>query len=172
MNTLNALNKIMYRRIRMAKIIPTTYNYIMNFDGCSKGNPGHAGGGAVIYKDNQEIWSEHKYLGNYKTNNQAEYGSLLIGLYQARSLSIKSLLVLGDSEIVINQMMQKYRVKSPNLIPLHKEASEITKYFDNILFMHVYREQNTRADELSNLGISTLFEYEKSKKQTSLTIFQ
>lgn len=154
----------MHRRIRIAKIIPTAYNYIMNFDGCSKGNPGHAGGGAVIYKNNKEIWSEYKYLGNYQTNNQAEYGSLLIGLYRARSLSIKSLLVLGDSEIVINQMMQKSRVKSPNLIPLHKEANEISKYFDDILFMHIYRQQNARADELSNLGISTLFNYEKSKK--------
>lgn len=153
----------MYRRIRMAKIIPTTYNYVLNFDGCSKGNPGHAGSGAVIYHNNQEIWSEYKYLGNYKTNNQAEYSALINGLYNARTLSIKSLLVLGDSEIVINQMTKKYRVKSPNLIPLNEEASEISKYFDDILFMHVYREQNTRADELSNLGVSKLFEYEKSK---------
>ena len=41
-------------------IINDTINYIpeytLNFDGCSKGNPGHAGIGAVIYKNGQEIW--------------------------------------------------------------------------------------------------------------------
>jgi hypothetical protein len=40
-----------------AKIYPST-EYIMNFDGACKGNPGLAGAGAVIYKNREEIWSE------------------------------------------------------------------------------------------------------------------
>jgi ribonuclease HI len=155
----------MNKNIRIPKIIPNTFKYILNFDGCSKGNPGHSGGGAVIYKDNKELYTEYKYLGNYKTNNQAEYGALIIGLQRARILDIRSLLVLGDSEIVINQMNKKSQVKSPKLILLNKEASEITCHFEHILFMHIYREQNKRADELSNLGISALFNCEKSKNK-------
>jgi ribonuclease HI len=151
----------MYRR--MAKIIPTTYEYIMKFDGCSKGNPGHSGAGAVIYKNNVEIWSGYKYIGHYKTNNQAEYSGLILGLQSASNQKISDLLVCGDSEMVIKQMNKLYKVKSPNLIPLYEEAKTFEKYFNDIMFMHIYREQNSRADELSNVAVTKLFEYETSK---------
>ena len=97
----------------MAKIIPTTYEYIMKFDGCSKGNPGHSGAGAVIYRDNVEIWSGHKYIGHYKTNNQAEYSGLILGLREASNQDISDLLVCGDSEMVIKQMNKQILTKGP-----------------------------------------------------------
>ena len=31
--------------------------YVLYFDGCSKGNPGPGGAGAVLYKNDEEIWS-------------------------------------------------------------------------------------------------------------------
>jgi len=132
----------------------------MKFDGCSKKNPGHSGAGAVIYKDNVEIWTDSKYIGHYKTNNEAEYSALILGLYQARNLSIDELLVCGDSQIVIKQMMQEYKVKSANLIPLFTEAMSISKDIKQIKFEHIYREQNQRADQLANLAIINLFKHE------------
>jgi ribonuclease HI len=147
----------MYKRI--PKIISMS-KYIMKFDGCSKGNPGHSGAGAVIYKDEVEIWSDSKYIGNYKTNNEAEYSALILGLYQARNLSIDELLVCGDSQMVIRQMNAEYKVKSPKLVPLYTEAAYISKDIKQIKFEHIYREQNQRADQLANLSIINLFKHE------------
>ena len=46
--------------------------YTLYFDGCSKGNPGKAGAGYAIYKEDQEIASNSIYVGDVETNNKAE----------------------------------------------------------------------------------------------------
>ena len=68
--------------------------YILYFDGCCKGNPGPGGAGAVLYKNNIEIWSDSKFVGENVTNNIAEYTGMLIGLeYAAKQDDIDHLLV-------------------------------------------------------------------------------
>jgi ribonuclease HI len=137
-----------------AKIFPIS-EYVMNFDGSSKGNPGLAGAGVVIYKNNQEYWSTCKFVG-YKTNNQSEYSALIIGLKEALNLGINTLCVYGDSLLVINQINGLFCVKSPLLVELYNEAIELKKQFKYIEFNHVYRENNKRADELSNLALENI----------------
>ena len=134
------------------KIYPE-FNFIMNFDGCSKGNPGKAGAGAVIYNDDIEIWSESFFVGENATNNHAEYAGLILGMQQAVELGIKRLLVIGDSQLVINHMKGIYKCSSPNLIELYNRAKELEKNFDEIFFEDVLRNSNKRADELANEGI-------------------
>lgn len=152
-------NKIMFPKIKLipekkeAKIFPEI-EYKLQFDGCSKSNPGIAGAGAVIYKFKEEISAKIKFVGNNSTNNVAEYTGLIIGLKEAINLGIKTLVVEGDSMLVIKQMKGEYKVKSINLLHLYNEAKEIEKMFDFITFKHIYRENNKRADELSNLAIS------------------
>jgi hypothetical protein len=65
------------------KVYPSSSEFILKFDGCSKGNPGSAGIGAVIYKNGIEYWASCKYLGDKKTNNEAEYSALILGLENA-----------------------------------------------------------------------------------------
>lgn len=134
-----------------AKIYPIS-PYTMNFDGCSKGNPGFAGIGAVIYKNGEEIWSGSKFIG-VKTNNFSEYSALIFGLERAISMGIDHLNVLGDSLLVINQVNGVYKVKSEDLKDLYDEVINLKKQFKNIEFNHVYREKNKRADELSNIAL-------------------
>jgi ribonuclease HI len=134
-----------------AKIYPST-EYIMNFDGACKGNPGLAGAGSVIYKNREEIWSAAKFVG-YKTNNQAEYSALILGLQGALKLGINHLSVLGDSLLVINQVNGIYKVKSDAISNLHNEVMQLKSQFTFIEFNHVYREYNKRADELSNIAL-------------------
>ena len=129
-------------------------NYLLRFDGCSKGNPGLAGSGAVIYYNNLEIWSKAVFVGKNSTNNEAEYTGLIIGLEEAAQMKIESLQVEGDSLLVIKQMKGEYKVKSANLINLYNEAKLLEKEFEFISFNHIYRENNKRADELSNIAIS------------------
>lgn len=130
------------------------YDYILRFDGCSKGNPGTAGAGAVIYHLDKEISANHFYVGDYFTNNHAEYAGLILGLQKAIELGIKKMLVEGDSLLVINQMKGTYQCKSANLIELYEKAKELEKHFDQIEYNHILRNKNKRADQLSNLGLN------------------
>lgn len=139
------------------KIFPE-YDYKLNFDGCSKGNPGIAGAGAVIYHFDKEYWSGTFFVGEMSTNNHAEYAGLILGLQQAKEFGIKQLKVEGDSLLVINQMKGIYKCKSINLIELHEKARELEKHFDTIEYVHVFRNQNKRADELSNLALNEYLE--------------
>ena len=134
-----------------AKVYPIS-SHILNFDGCSKGNPGLAGIGAVIYKDKEEIWAGSKFIG-VKTNNYSEYSALIFGLKQAIQMEIDHLNVLGDSLLVINQVNGVYKVKSDDLRELNEEVNELKKRFKFIEFNHVYRENNKRADALSNIAL-------------------
>jgi len=125
------------------------------FDGCSKGNPGLSGAGAVIYSStNQEIWAESKFVGKKQTNNYAEYSGLILGLEKAQELKIDNLHVFGDSLLVIKQLRGEYKVYSPNIIPLFNKAKKISDSFKKIEFTHIYRDKNQRADELSNMALA------------------
>ena len=133
------------------KVFPQS-EYTMNFDGASRGNPGPAGIGAVIFHNGQEIWASCQYIGT-KTNNQSEYSALILGLKEALSRNIKQLQVYGDSLLVINQVTGKFQVKNVLLQELYKEAVNLIAKFDYIELSHVYRQFNKRADELSNLAL-------------------
>ena len=136
--------------------------YKLQFDGCSKNNPGLAGAGAVIYKNGIEIWADHLFVGTNNTNNYAEYSGLLFGLEKAIELNIKALHIEGDSLLVINQMTGKYKCNSPNLIELYNKSKILVSGFDDIMFVHIFRNKNVRADELSN---NAVIEYLKTNKQ-------
>lgn len=136
--------------------------YKLQFDGCSKNNPGLAGAGAVIYKNGIEIWADHLFVGTNNTNNYAEYSGLLFGLEKAIELNIKALHIEGDSLLVINQMTGKYKCNSPNLIELYNKARILVSGFDDIMFVHIFRNKNVRADELSN---NAVIEYLKTNKK-------
>ncbi len=126
--------------------------FILYFDGCSKGNPGKAGSGSVLYENTKEIWCSSHFLGN-TTNNVAEYYGLLYGLEEAKKRNIRNLLVRGDSQLVIYQMTGKYSVKATHLIDLYQKCKSLVSSFDSVVYEHVPRKDNGRADELSNLAL-------------------
>ena len=128
--------------------------YLMQFDGCSKGNPGKAGSGAVIYKNKSEIWGKSLFIGDKNTNNEAEYMGLIIGLEEAINIGVKDLYVEGDSLLVIKQMKGLYKVKADNLYKLYEKAKKLEKQFTSVSYNHVYRDKNKRADELSNMALN------------------
>lgn len=137
----------------VAPDIATEFEYKLNFDGCSKGNPGIAGAGAVLYRNSRETWAGNFFVGISFTNNHAEYAGLILGLQQAKEMGIKELFVEGDSLLVINQMKGIYKCKSNNLIELYDKAKELERSFNKISYNHVLRNYNKRADALSNIAI-------------------
>lgn len=127
--------------------------YILCFDGCSKGNPGKSGAGAVIYENDCEVWSLGVFVGINQTNNYAEYCGLICGLEEAVKKGIEYITVKGDSLLVIKQMKGEYQVKSQNLQNLFQQAKDLEKNFKKIEFIHIYRNENKVADYLSNVGL-------------------
>jgi len=150
-------------KINIIQIQPAVYTtptkiqipiqYTLFFDGCSKGNPGPAGAGAVLYEGKTEIWSKSIFVGNNSTNNVAEYTGLIIGLHAAVNKNIKELIVKGDSMLVIKQMKGEYKVHSKDMQSLYENAKSFEKSFNKIAYEHVYRDHNKRADQLSNEGL-------------------
>jgi ribonuclease HI len=80
--------------------------------------------------------------------------------------------VCGDSLLVINQVNGVYKVKHVNLIPLYEKVMELIKQFNCINFSHVYRNENKRADQLSNIALELINReiYDNLVKDTSTSI--
>jgi ribonuclease HI len=132
---------------------------ILHIDGASRGNPGPAAVGVVLAdKDGTVLAEVSEYIGE-TTNNVAEYQALLRGLQEAARLAAKDISVYGDSQLLIRQMSGVYRVRHPGLLPLYNEARNMVRSFSQVSFIHVPREENTRADELANRALD-----EQSKK--------
>lgn len=125
----------------------------LEFDGGSRGNPGPAGIGVVIRAaDGTPLVTLGRFIGR-ATNNVAEYRALITALEQAKSLSAKSLIIRGDSELIIKQMRGEYRVKNPDLKELYDEAQFLLHQFDHAKFEHNLRHKNELADRLANLAM-------------------
>ncbi|XP_074266902.1 uncharacterized protein LOC141590194 [Silene latifolia] len=93
-----------------------------------------------------------EHLDFLATNNAAEYEAYLLGLRSAISLNIKRLLVHGDSSLVINQVTGSWNIKSNSLAPYQAKIEELEKYFEEIHYVHLPREENQFTDALSKLA--------------------
>ena len=119
-------------------------------DGGSRGNPGPAASGAVLYADDGSVLAEvGLYLG-IATNNVAEWRALLIGLERARELGVDEIVIRMDSELVVRQVTGIYRVKSVDLIPLCSQAKAMLRTFKSVDIAHVPRKENAAADAVVN----------------------
>jgi len=133
-----------------------TDTIILKFDGGSRGNPGIAGAGAVIYKNDIEIACIIIGLDETSTNNQAEYTGLIEGLKLSLECGYKNIVAYGDSLLVVNHVTRVWKCKSPLLKPLLEEATKIIKQFDSFEIRHIYRKDNSRADELANEAMDNI----------------
>jgi ribonuclease HI/probable phosphoglycerate mutase len=122
-------------------------------DGASRGNPGQAGAGAVLFDtEGHELAARSLYLGEC-TNNAAEYRALLLGLQSALEQGCSRLEIRLDSELIVRQIKGRYKVKHETLKPLFAEVKTLLAQFDGWVIAHVPRAQNKRADQLANQGI-------------------
>ena len=126
---------------------------IVSCDGASRGNPGPAGAGAQIVDDDGVVLAEVAEGIGETTNNVAEYRAVIRGLERARELGASDVLLRSDSQLLINQLTGRYRVKTPHLQPLHRRVRELAAGFGSIEFEHVRRERNVEADRLANQGV-------------------
>jgi ribonuclease HI len=99
-----------------------TGNYLLRFDGGSRGNPGLCGAGYV----------------------------LILGLKCAIKNNIKTIHIQGDSLLVINQIKNIFACNSNNLKPLLAEVYSLLLQFDDYCIEHISRDINYYSDKLAN----------------------
>jgi ribonuclease H / adenosylcobalamin/alpha-ribazole phosphatase len=124
---------------------------VIEADGGSRGNPGPAGYGAVVYtEDRATVLAESKQSIGRATNNVAEYRGLIAGLEDAVKLGATEVEFFMDSKLVVEQMSGRWKVKHPDLIELHAQARTLAVRFDRISYAWIPRERNKHADRLAN----------------------
>lgn len=142
---------------------------IVEADGGSRGNPGAAGYGAVVFSaDRTEVLAEAKAAIGVATNNVAEYRGLVAGLTEAVRLGAAEVGVFMDSKLVVEQMAGRWKVKHPQLITLHAQARELASKFDHVRYNWIPREKNSHADRLANEAMDAAAgKPEKSEKPSA-----
>lgn len=127
--------------------------YKIYIDGASRNNPGLSGAGFSLSRDGKALCEQGFFVG-IKTNNQAEYYALLLGLFFTKEYAQKgdTILIYSDSQLLVRQMTGIYRVKDETLKKMQSLAQLFMKDY-SISFCHVLREYNVKADLLANRGI-------------------
>ncbi len=130
--------------------------YVLYTDGASRGNPGEAAIGAVLYRESDgalvEVGSVSERIGR-TTNNVAEYRAVIAGLELAAAHEPDRLVVRADSQLLVRQLAGEYRVKASNLQPLYRRVRTLVAGLGPVRFEHVRRERNTVADGLANAAL-------------------
>jgi ribonuclease HI len=128
-------------------------------DGGAKDNPGPAGVGIVFYDTKGEIVQKiSKYIG-IATNNQAEYQAVILALNKAKKLKTKEVDCFLDSQLVVNQLNRKYKIKNKDLGSLFVKVWNLTQSFKKVKFYYIPRGRNKEADRLVQRAI---FSYSRS----------
>ena len=119
-------------------------------DGGSRGNPGPAGYGAVVFAESGAVLAERSAGLGVATNNVAEYRGLIAGLEAAASLGATEVAVRMDSKLVVEQMSGRWQIKHEALKALAAEAAGLAESFARVTYEWIPRAQNAHADRLAN----------------------
>ena len=119
--------------------------------GGSRGNPGPSAY-AIVVTENGKIIHEHSEFLGVHTNNYAEYRGLIAGLSFAANHGAREVEFVMDSQLVIRQMNGEYKVKSPDMLELYKDAKALASLIPSVKFSNVRRSELLipRADALLN----------------------
>lgn len=123
-----------------------------NSDGGARGNPG-PGAIGVIVRDGEKILTKYsQFIGRNVTNNMAEYEGLIKALELAGKFTDDEITCILDSELIVKQLLGKYRVRNPKLLPLFLKVQKLQENFKTIKYKHVSRwnEYQQMADEILN----------------------
>jgi ribonuclease HI len=122
---------------------------LISFDGGCRGNPGPSGSAAVLKPPEGEPTIISRFIQN-ATNNEAEYQGAIIGLKKSLEMGYKDAVLIGDSQLVINQLMGIWKVHKEHLSVLWNEAISLINQFESIQMWWIPRAENSEADAAAN----------------------
>ncbi len=124
--------------------------FVLFTDGGSRGNPGPAAAGIFLCTPKKDYIKEVGiYLGK-ATNNEAEYQALLMGMETAIKSGAEKLVCYLDSELIVKQLKGIYKMKNARLKVFFDRIKLLENGLESIVYKHVPREKNKKADALVN----------------------
>jgi len=123
-----------------------------NSDGGARGNPGPGAIGVIIRNDGEILSRYSARIGDFVTNNVAEYEALIMALKLASKHTSNEITCCVDSELVIKQLLGEYKVRNPKLLELFLRVQKLQENFKRIKYKHVSREDRFQivVDKLLN----------------------
>ncbi|XP_055800997.1 uncharacterized protein LOC129870292 [Solanum dulcamara] len=122
----------------------------MFFDGAS--NSKGVGIGAVLISEKGQYYPISAKIRFDCTNNMAEYEACILGLRMAIDMNVKELLVIGDSDLLVHQVLGEWATKNVKILPYLHCIKGLSRKFTSIEFKHVPRAQNEFADALATIS--------------------
>ena len=121
------------------------------FDGSAKPNPGKCHIACILKGKDGEIFTQTRHIGDGDSSD-AEYQALiaaleLIALHITPS-SRESVLLRGDSQVVINDVLGSEKNAATRLHPYRIRALALLSHLPNIRLKWIPRHKNTEADAL------------------------
>src|SRR3954466_10598455 len=138
----------MDRGTERSRTNPRAFDYV--FDGSKMLNG--AGAGVVLVSPRKDEMRYVLQIHFPATNNEAEYEALLYGMRMAISLGVRRLMVFGDLDLVINQVMKEWDIRSPTMTTYCVAVRKLEKKIDGLELHHIPRAQNQAVDDLAKLG--------------------
>jgi len=129
---------------------------IVYTDGASRGNPGPASIGVVVYNDKKNILKKYSKTIGETTNNDAEYQAVVFALKKMKAFfgkkNIKNyeILIKSDSQLLVSQLTGKYKIKDSNIQKLFIQIWNLKIDYHKVDFKYIPREENKLADKLAN----------------------
>jgi ribonuclease HI len=125
-------------------------DYMIVFDGGSRGNPGPGYGSYVIFDQVGSGSPVRLRFEDEQTNNEAEYNTLLAALKDLRQRSALftdqfAIKILGDSMLVINQVKGEWKVKEPRLRVLRDQVLAELRHFKAYRLAYQPREDTLKV---------------------------
>ncbi|KAK4848380.1 hypothetical protein QYF36_012250 [Acer negundo] len=127
--------------------------WTLSVDGSS--NIKGSGLGLVLKSPQGDIMEQSIHCGFCATNNEAEYEALIAGLDLAKSLNVRSIKVLNDSQLVVRQLNGTYEARDRRMSAYLNKVKHLQSTFDEFSIEQIPRAENTRADALASLGSTT-----------------
>jgi ribonuclease HI/8-oxo-dGTP pyrophosphatase MutT (NUDIX family) len=134
---------------------------LIRADGAARGNPGPAASGAVLIDlsrpdahdpDCPPVAVIARPLGT-QTNNYAEYTGVILALEKAQALGAREVELILDSQLIVEQLSGRWKVKHPGIAPLAARARALLAGFERWSISHERRASNRAADALANLAL-------------------
>ena len=107
-------------------------------DGASRGDPGPAASAFLLVHNDTIIHDECVFIGT-ATNNTAEYRAIINALKAAGRFSRGRVQVYSDSNLAIQQINKKWKIKYPHLAKLCGEVYKLREKYEKVEFFHVGR---------------------------------
>jgi ribonuclease HI len=126
-------------------------------------NPGIGTYAYVAFRNGEPLAQDSGFVGDPVSNNEAEYEALVRGLNAILPYSSEKVVVMSDSQLLVNQMSGKWKVKKGAYRERSFEAKRLAESFQSLEFMWIPREMNAKADALTRAAYHSYLHAKKSR---------